>query len=100
MLSCMPILFAGVASGSCDRPGTRSSARPGGGVADNTVIGQTGEVLVRIRGGDLPGEILTTVRGVRETFVAYADAPLDRGARVLVIAARGPRQVDVVGWPE
>ena len=64
------------------------------------VIGQVGEVLVRVRGGDLPGEIVMSVRGIRETFLAYADAPLERGSRVLVIGARGPRQVDVVAWSE
>ena len=69
-------------------------------MADDALIGQVGEVLVRVRGGDLPGEIVTSVRGVRETFIAYAEAPLERGDRVLVIGARGPRQVDVVGWSE
>ncbi len=69
-------------------------------MADDAVIGQVGEVLVRVRGGDSPGEIVTSVRGIRETFLAYADAPLERGERVLVIGARGPRQVDVVAWPE
>jgi hypothetical protein len=43
-------------------------------VADSAVVGQVGEVLVRVRGGDLPGEIATTVRGIREMFIAYAGA--------------------------
>ena len=67
-------------------------------MADSSVIGQVGEVVVRVRGGDLPGEIVTTVHGIRETFIAYAEEPLERGAHVLVVATRGPRQVDVVGW--
>jgi hypothetical protein len=69
-----------------------------GGMADDAVIGQVGTVLVRVRGGDLPGEIATTVRGTRETLIAFADAPLERGMQVLVVAIRGPRQVDVVAW--
>ena len=67
-------------------------------MADDAVIGQVGEVLVRVRGGDRPGEIVTTVRGIRETFIAYADSPLERGASVLVVGTRGPRSVDVVAW--
>jgi len=67
-------------------------------VADSSVIGQVGEVLVRVRGSDRPGEIVATVHGIRETFIAYAEEPLERGAQVLVVSIRGPRQVDVVGW--
>lgn len=67
-------------------------------MADDAVIGQVGTVLTRVRGGDLPGEIAATVRGTRETFIAYADSPLERGVQVLVVAIRGPRQVDVVAW--
>ena len=67
-------------------------------MADSSVIGQVGEVVVRVRGSDRPGEIVTTVHGIRETFIAYAEEPLERGAQVLVVSIRGPRQVDVVGW--
>ncbi|MGZ4426550.1 MAG: hypothetical protein ACXVEU_01930 [Nocardioidaceae bacterium] len=69
-------------------------------MADAAVIGQVGEVLVRVRGGDLPGEIVATVHGIRETFIAFADIPLERGSHVLVVATRGPRQVDVVAWSD
>lgn len=69
-------------------------------MVDEAVVGQVGEVIVRVRGGDQPGEIATTVRGIRETFIAYAEAPLERGTHALVIATRGPRQVDVIAWTE
>lgn len=69
-------------------------------MADRAVVGQVGEVVVRIPGGDRPGEIVASARGIRETFIAYAETPFDRGEKVLVIAARGPRQVDVVAWTE
>ena len=67
-------------------------------MADNAAIGQVGEVVVRVRGGDLPGEVVATVRGTRETFIAYADEPIERGASVLIVAVRGPRQVDVIAF--
>ena len=69
-------------------------------MADEAVVGKVGEVVVRIRGADGPGEIIATVRGIRETFIAYSDAPLERGARVLVISVRGPRAVDVMPWAD
>lgn len=69
-------------------------------MADAAVVGEVGEVLVRVRGGDAPGEIVATVRGARETFLAYADAPLDRGSKVLVIGVHGPRAVDVIPWSD
>lgn len=65
-------------------------------MADSSVVGQVGEVVVRVRGGSRPGEILATSHGVPERFIAFADEPLDVGASVLVIAVRGPRQVDVI----
>lgn len=67
-------------------------------MADQAVVGQVGEVIVRIPGGDRPGEIIAAARGIRETFLAYAETPFDLGEKVLVINARGPRQVDVVAW--
>jgi len=65
-------------------------------MADVSLIGQVGEVVVRVRGDDVPGEIVATSHGVPERFIAYAEEPLDRGAAVLIIAVRGPRQVDVI----
>jgi len=75
-------------------------ARRTGAVSDAAVVGKVGDVLVRVRGGDAPGEIVTIVRGTRETFLAYAEDPIEAGSKVLVIGVRGPRSVDVLPWSE
>jgi hypothetical protein len=69
-------------------------------VPDEAVVGSLGTVIVRIRGGELPGEIVATVRGTRETFIAFADTVMERGASVLVISSRGQRAVDVIAWAD
>jgi hypothetical protein len=66
---------------------------------DREVIGKLGTVVTRIRGGDLPGEVRVTVRGCRETLIAYSDAPIDRHETVLVFSSRGARAVDVTPAP-
>ena len=63
------------------------------------MIGKEGHVIVRIRGAEAPGEVLVGVRGGTEAFIAYAQAPLELDADVLVVASRGERSVDVVPWP-
>jgi membrane protein implicated in regulation of membrane protease activity len=67
-------------------------------VEDAAVVGQPGEVLVRIRGRAGPGEIVVSVRGTTETFIAYADEVIERGTHVLVVTSRGNRAVDVIRW--
>ena len=67
-------------------------------MADDPVVGTVGEVVLRVRGADGPGEIIAVVRGTREKFIAYSDEPFECGARVLVISVRGPRSVDVIAW--
>ncbi|MFI0898298.1 hypothetical protein [Streptomyces sp. NPDC020983] len=67
-------------------------------VRDEAVIGRLGELLVSTRGTAGPGEVLVRVRGGTETFLAWSDAPLERGSRVLVVDSRGSRQVDVIEW--
>jgi membrane protein implicated in regulation of membrane protease activity len=69
-------------------------------VEDAAPVGQLGEVLVRIRGQVGPGEVAVPVRGTTEVFIAYADEPIERGARVLVVTSRGNRAVDVIPWSE
>jgi hypothetical protein len=67
---------------------------------DEAVVGSTGVLLVGTRGPAGPGEVLAHVRGGTETFLAWSEEPLRKGANVLVIASRGSRQVDVVEWPD
>jgi hypothetical protein len=63
-----------------------------------STVGLMGVVITRIRGGAQPGEIRVIHNGLTHTYIAYADSPLAVGAQVLVINARGGRQVDVEPW--
>ena len=65
---------------------------------DEAVVGCTGVLLVGTRGLVGPGEVLVSVRGGSETFLAWSPEPLPKGTPVLVIESRGNRQVDVVAW--
>jgi hypothetical protein len=67
---------------------------------DDAVIGCTGELLIATRGPAGPGEVLVRVRGGTETFLAWSDTPLPKGATVLVVDSRGTRQVDVIDWAD
>lgn len=67
-------------------------------MSDPEVVGRVGRVVTRVRGGTLPGEVAVPVRGTTETYLAWCDEPVERASAVLVIAERGPRQVDVVPW--
>jgi hypothetical protein len=69
-------------------------------VADPMVVGCVGSVVVATRGADGAGEIAVRVRGGVETFLAWSDEALPRGAPVLVIGTLGPRTVEVVEWTE
>ena len=61
-------------------------------------VGKVGRVLVRVRGGAAPGEVVVTVAGSPETYLAYGDEGIAVGSDVLVVSARGGRGVDVVPW--
>lgn len=65
---------------------------------DDAVIGCTGELLIGTRGPAGPGEVIVSVRGGTETFLAWSEQPLAKGATVLVVESRGARQVDVIAW--
>lgn len=67
--------------------------------ADLSPHGHTGELVVATRGSGGPGEVLIRIRGGSETFVAWSDTALPKGATVLVVATREHREVDVVAWP-
>jgi membrane protein implicated in regulation of membrane protease activity len=65
---------------------------------DEAAIGCVGVVVVATRGPAGPGEVLVKVRGGSETYLAWSDEPLRKGASVLVIDSRGARTVDVIEW--
>ncbi|MBV9451046.1 MAG: hypothetical protein JO345_34675 [Streptosporangiaceae bacterium] len=67
---------------------------------DEASIGCVGVLTVATRGGNGPGEVRVKVRGGSETFLAWSEVPLPRGATVLVVESRGTRAVDVIEWDD
>jgi len=67
---------------------------------DEACIGTVGVLTVATRGLAGPGEVLIKIRGGTETFLAWSEKPLPRGATVLVIGSRGARTVDVIEWED
>jgi hypothetical protein len=67
---------------------------------DESCIGCVGVLTVATRGGDGPGEVRVRIRGGSETFLAWSQAPLPKGATVLVTESRGKRVVDVIEWDD
>ena len=61
---------------------------------------RVGVLTVATRGEAGPGEVLIKIRGGSETFLAWSEKPLPRGATVLVIDSRGARTVDVIEWED
>jgi membrane protein implicated in regulation of membrane protease activity len=64
------------------------------------VIGCVGTLIVATRGDRGAGEVLLTLRGCKEAFLAWSDEPLPKGAKVLVVEARGARTVVVEPWKD
>ncbi len=64
------------------------------------MIGHVGSLIVATRGDQGAGEVLLTVRGARETYLAWSAEPLPKGTRVLVIAERGARTLVVEPWTD
>jgi membrane protein implicated in regulation of membrane protease activity len=69
-------------------------------VSDVSVIGCVGTLIVATRGDRGAGEVLLSVRGSKEAFLAWSDEPLPKGAKVLVVEARGARTVVVEPWKD
>lgn len=65
---------------------------------DSSAIGSVGILTVGTRGERGPGEVRIKIRGGSETFIAWSEKPLPKGATVLVIEWRGSRAVDVMAW--
>jgi hypothetical protein len=66
--------------------------------AGESVVGTIGRVTVPIPAGR-PGEVLLPVRGGTEGFAAWADEPIEKNARVLVIESTSARSVIVTRFP-
>lgn len=69
-----------------------------GVVAGQELVGKLGSVVVRVRGGDLPGEVRVVVGGLPHYYLAYCPHPVAVGVQVLVVCVRGARKVDVEPW--
>jgi hypothetical protein len=67
-------------------------------VRDTAPIGRVGVLTLATRGPAGPGEVLVSVRGGTETYIAWSEKPLAKDATVLVIESRGARTVDVIEW--
>ncbi|MGB9225463.1 NfeD family protein [Mycobacterium sp.] len=69
-------------------------------VSNASLIGCVGKLIVPTRGPHGAGEVLLTVRGSKETYLARSDDPLPKGAKVLVVEVRSPRTVVVEPWTD
>ncbi|WP_082946721.1 hypothetical protein [Mycobacterium sp. ACS4054] len=67
-------------------------------MSDASAIGCVGTLTVATRGDRGAGEVLVTVHGAKEAFLAWSDEPLPKGAEVLVVEVRGGRTVVVEPW--
>jgi hypothetical protein len=67
-------------------------------VRDTAPIGRVGVLLLGTRGAKGPGEVLVSVRGGTETYIAWSEEPLAKDSTVLIIESRGARAVDVIEW--
>jgi hypothetical protein len=67
---------------------------------DEACIGCVGVLSVATRGTAGPGEVHIKIRGGSESFLAWSEKPLPRGATVLIIESRGARTVDVIEWED
>lgn len=67
-------------------------------MGDVSMIGCVGSLIVATRGDGGAGEVLLTVRGSKEAFLAWSDEPLPKGTKVLVVDVRGARTLVVEPW--
>ncbi len=66
--------------------------------ADQSPVGCIGVLLIGTRGGQGAGEVQVSIRGGRETYLAYSDQPVAKGETVLVVDSAPFRCVTVVPW--
>jgi membrane protein implicated in regulation of membrane protease activity len=69
-------------------------------VSDVSVIGRVGTLVLATRGGSGAGEVLLSVRGSKEAYLAWSDEPLPKGTKVLVVGVRAARTVVVEPWDD
>jgi hypothetical protein len=62
------------------------------------LIGLVGHLTVSVPTGG-PGEVVLSIRGGSETFAAWADEPIAKYTRVVVVEERSARSVTVTPMP-
>jgi hypothetical protein len=67
---------------------------------DDQVVGARGVLSVATRGTDGPGEVVLSIRGGTESYLARSDEPIAVGTRVLVVESHAGRTVTVVAFPD
>lgn len=65
---------------------------------DASAVGCVGVLIVATRGAAGAGEVLVSVRGGSEAYLAWSDEPLPKGQTVLIVGTRGARTVEVISW--
>ena len=68
-------------------------------MSGQSLVGAVGVVHLRVRGGSQAGEVRVVVEGLPHYYLAFCPVPVEVGQHVVVIHARGGRQVDVEPWP-
>jgi hypothetical protein len=63
-----------------------------------SLVGTVGYVSVPIPSAG-PGEVVLSVRGGSEHFAAFADEPVAKHARIVVVESRSARSVTVTPLP-
>jgi len=69
-------------------------------VHEEPALGAIGTLTIGTRGARGPGEVLLRVSGGTEAYIAWSEHALPRGTQVLAVTRRGPREVEVVPWPD
>ena len=67
---------------------------------DLSEIGCLGVITVATRGIAGTGEVVVSVRGGSEAFLAWSDHPLSKGTQIVVVDVRGPRTLQVAAAEE
>ena len=63
---------------------------------DVEIVGSTGVVIVATRGTAGAGEVLLRHSGGSQTYLAWSEKPIEKGATGLVIGDLGGRTVSVI----
>jgi hypothetical protein len=65
----------------------------------DSLIGLVGQLTVSVPADGGPGEVVLSIRGGSESFAAWADEPIKKYTRVVVVEERSARSVTVTPMP-